>query len=137
MNDLRSFIVTANISLDKTPSQETFGTTQDVNDYSNKQGTDGFISRNIRMAIEFSKLVTPHIYISRLWYSNKMQKLVLKYEARGCFESSFTTVDWMYTENVKKYSMSRAWHSPSVRTIHPKNTRQGFLVNEVAKIEAE
>jgi hypothetical protein len=126
INDLRAFIVTANISLDKTPKLETFGTAQDILDYSNKNGTDGFISRNIRMAIEFIKLVTPHIYISRLWYSNKMQKLVLKYEARGCFESSFSTVDWMYTENTGKYSMSRAWHSPGVRTVHPKNTRQGY-----------
>lgn len=130
---LRNFIYLVEASNYKSPDEVTLGT---VNDVEAKGGAnDGFVSRNIRMSIDFAKMVVPYIMIEKFEYDPTHNKMIVEYKAGGCFHVNYTTLQWGY---VKNNSNSQAfWKAPNSTKVDVNYTKNGYFANPNAKARAE
>ena len=140
----RSFTISISPSKDANPT--TLGTVQDVSDLSidnphRSAGseTDGHVSRNIRICIEYIKLVSPYFMISNLNLEKTKSKFIVKYKGGGCFKVSYSNVKWLYFNPSKdtSFSYNNYWNSSSVKSaILPNDKKDGALTDPANNIEA-
>lgn len=128
---LRSFVYSVNTSDVKSPPIKTLGT---VNDVANPGDTDGFVSRNLRMSLDFIKQTMPYIIVKSIKYDKNENQISLKYKAGGCFSINQTNVLWQNTEQVKH---SNYWSrtKPNSATLN-NDIHDGNLKNPNSEIEA-
>lgn len=87
---LKAFIYLVEASDFKNPKNTAMGTTRDV--LKSGGATDGHISRNIRMSLDFIRVAAPSVGFTGLSYDPKTKTARVEYQAEGCFVISATEV---------------------------------------------
>lgn len=87
---LKAFIYLVEASDDKSPQNVTMGSVKDVS----KPGgeSDGHISRNVRMSLDFIKATAPYVFVKGLGYNPQTKMASVEYQAGGCFDITETQV---------------------------------------------
>lgn len=87
---LKAFIYLVEASDEKNPKNVAMGSVRDV--LKPGGGSDGHISRNVRMSLDFIRAAAPYVSVKRLSYNPETKMASVEYQAEGCFEISETDV---------------------------------------------
>ena len=132
----RSFTMSISPSVKTVPEENTLGSVEDVNDLSvdnlakiDGSTTDGHVSRNIRVCLEFIKLVAPYFIMSELHLDTGTDKLALKYKGGGCFNVSYTNVKWMFFDpkTNQNSTYESYWNDATVRDSRQERNNNGKI----------
>merc|ERR1712216_70361 len=123
---LRSFVYLVESSTIKNPPNKTLGTWNDITHTGSS--TQGHVSRNIRMTLDFIRIAEPYVIFKNMKYIAKRKEVVVKYKAGGCFKISDTKV----TLNTK----GRRLIQKDISGVKIKYSSKGFMVNPKATVTA-
>jgi len=114
----------------KNPIDETLGYWNDVDHP--ESTTDGFVSRNIRMSLDFARLAAPYVIYAGIEYDNKKKELVVRYKGGGCFNISNTNVT--INNGGKRIVLDTI--SLGQKEIIVSSERKGYMMDPKAFVEA-
>ena len=129
-NMLRSFTYLVEASDVKNPATKTLGNWNDVTHTGSN--SDGHVSRNIRMSLDFIRIAAPYVIFQDLKLNKQRKEVIVTYKAGGCFKIDGANI--VFPQENRRLLVNNKKGVPTKVKIHTNG--KGFMSNPRSVITA-